>query len=78
MAMPLKELHEQSNRYKAYHKRRIKKTGSFKPETIISKFFQGELCDKDGDNMSVDDIMEMCSIQLKRQLLCCFERYKIQ
>lgn len=50
------------------------RTGSFTPEQIVEKFFAGELCYDDGEEMT--DIYNWTTPEIRDRLLDCLRRYK--
>lgn len=75
--MSIQELHEQVEQSEKRRKSRIRTTGKFKPKTIVTKFFDGELCDKDGDNITVSTIGDMTTWEIQSLLLDCLDRYSL-
>lgn len=72
----LEQLHAEAEAYEAQRLRRVRRSGSFTPETIVEKFFAGELCDNKGNNITILEISGMATFEIEMLLLECMKRYR--
>ena len=70
----IQRLDAEMEAHERQRKSRQRKTGKFTPETIVRKFFAGELCYEDGEEMT--DIYDWTTPEIRDALLDCLKRYK--